>query len=298
MSIMKKKIVASAERLFTDKGYESTSIQDIADDCSIAKGSVYKFFSSKEDLYVEILEERHQTMIEQRQLIQDDASLSPRERYVAEIEYHLQFFLTHSLFVAGARREMPTNGQDRIAEYLFQMRARLMNHNRELLIRQYGEELKPLAWDAVIMFTAISKEYLYLMTSSGKPLPVQEMAPYIAERMDDLIRGLLQRGAKPMLTDTLMAEIAACSPETLRETAHRCKSIVFERVKSTIPELHVPNSRKRELEQVLELLKQEGEGPEPRRFLLLALLNDLAKEHELEPYAIQMRMWVEKLMKE
>jgi len=297
MSITKQKIVASAERLFTDKGYESTSIQDIADDCSIAKGSVYKFFPSKEDIYIEILEERHMTMIEQRERIQENASLSPRERYVEEIEYQLQFFLTHKLFVTNTHRETPAHEHDRIGPYLFQMRARLMNYNRELLVRHYGEELRPLAWDAVIMFTAIAKEYLFLMTASGKPLPVQELAPYIAERMEDLIRGLLQGGVKPMLTDNLMAEIAACSPETLRETALRCKGIVFDRIASTIPDLNVPNSRKRELEQVLELLKQEGQEPQPRRFLLLALLNELAKEHELEPYAIQMRMWVEKLMK-
>jgi len=297
MSIVKTKIVASAERLFTEKGYESTSIQDIADDCSIAKGSVYKFFPSKEDLYIEILEERQLTLIEQRERIREDASLSPRERYVAEIECQLQFFLTHRLFVTNGCRQPPPYSHDRIGPYLFRMRARLMNSNRELLVRQYGEELRPLAWDAVVIFTAIANEYLLLMTSADKPLSVQELAAYIAGCMDDLVRGLLKREAKPMLADPLMAEISACSPESLREKVQRCKDVMFGRVASTIPELNVPNSRKRELEQVLELLKQEAEVPEPRRFLLLALLNELAKEHELAPYALQMRSWVEKFMK-
>ncbi|WP_182301028.1 hypothetical protein [Cohnella cholangitidis] len=30
--------------------------------------------------------------------------------------------------------------------------------------------------------------------------------------------------------------------------------------------------------------------PAPRRFLLLALLNELVKEHELAPYAVQKRI--------
>ncbi|THF83779.1 TetR/AcrR family transcriptional regulator [Cohnella fermenti] len=297
MSIMKKKIVESAERLFTEKGYDATSIQDIADDCSIAKGSLYKFFSSKEDLFIEILEERRLEMIEQMERIHEAASLSSRERYVAEIERQLQFLLTHKLFVTNARGERMPQENDRIGPYLFQMRARLMNYNRELLVRQYGEELRQLSWDAVVMLTAMAKEFLFQVAASGKPLSVQELSPYIAERMDDLVQGLLKREVKPMLTDTLMAEIASCSPETLRETAQRCKNLVLERIASTIAELQVPNSRKRDLEQVVELLKQEGENPEPRRFLLLALLNELAKERELEPYALQMRMWVEKLVK-
>ncbi|TNJ59087.1 TetR/AcrR family transcriptional regulator [Paenibacillus hemerocallicola] len=296
MSIFKKKIMASAERLFTEKGYEATSIQDIADDCSIAKGSMYKFFPSKEDLYIEILEDRHQTMIEETDRIHDNASLSPREQFVEEIAYQLGYFMSHGFFVTNSRRELPPQTNDRISPHIFRMRARLLNYNRLLLIRQYGEALEPYGWDAVIILNAIAKEYLYLITAKSKPLSVRELAVYIAERMDDLVAGMLARGSCPMLTRDQMTEYAVDEPETVRQSMERCKGMVFERVASTIRELSVPNVRKRELEQVLELLKEEAQQEEPRRFLLHALLNDLGAEHELMPYASQMRMWVEKLL--
>jgi hypothetical protein len=198
--------------------------------------------------------------------------------------------------VTNSRRELPPQTNDRISPHIFRMRARLLNYNRLLLIRQYGEALEPYGWDAVIILNAIAKEYLYLITAKSKPLSVRELAVYIAERMDDLVAGMLARGSCPMLTRDQMTEYAVDEPETVRQSMERCKGMVFERVASTIRELSVPNVRKRELEQVLELLKEEAQKEEPRRFLLHALLNDLGAEHELMPYASQMRMWVEKLL--
>ena len=44
------KIMASAAKVFNEKGFDSTSIQDIADDAGIAKGTIYYYVEKKEDL--------------------------------------------------------------------------------------------------------------------------------------------------------------------------------------------------------------------------------------------------------
>lgn len=53
-------ILEAAARVFHEKGYESTSIQDIADSVGILKGSLYYYISSKEDLLYEIIQGVHQ----------------------------------------------------------------------------------------------------------------------------------------------------------------------------------------------------------------------------------------------
>src|SRR3954467_1105093 len=53
-------ILEAAARVFHEKGYESTSIQDIADAGGILKGSLYYYITSKEDLLYEILQDVHQ----------------------------------------------------------------------------------------------------------------------------------------------------------------------------------------------------------------------------------------------
>src|SRR4029077_17243643 len=51
----KQEVCDAAARVFHEKGYGSSSIQDIADGVGILKGSLYYYIDSKEDLLYEIL---------------------------------------------------------------------------------------------------------------------------------------------------------------------------------------------------------------------------------------------------
>ena len=56
--LRREAIVRTAERLFFEKGYEETSIQDILDELSISKGGFYHHFDSKIALLGEICRQR------------------------------------------------------------------------------------------------------------------------------------------------------------------------------------------------------------------------------------------------
>ena len=49
-------ILASARSLFRTRGFEATSIDDIAEGAGVAKGAVYHHFESKEAIFTEVLE--------------------------------------------------------------------------------------------------------------------------------------------------------------------------------------------------------------------------------------------------
>ncbi len=51
----KELIINTAQKLFAEKGFHSTSINDIAKQASISKGLMYNYFLSKEELLVELL---------------------------------------------------------------------------------------------------------------------------------------------------------------------------------------------------------------------------------------------------
>jgi TetR/AcrR family transcriptional regulator, cholesterol catabolism regulator len=57
-------VLDAAARVFHEKGYDATTIQDIADEVGILKGSVYYYISSKEDVLFEVLEEVHRAAIQ------------------------------------------------------------------------------------------------------------------------------------------------------------------------------------------------------------------------------------------
>lgn len=50
-------ILASAKHLFSEKGFESTTVEAIAARAELGKGTIYSYFQSKEEIYIAILEE-------------------------------------------------------------------------------------------------------------------------------------------------------------------------------------------------------------------------------------------------
>ena len=51
-----QQILASAVALFIEKGYQNTKIIDIAEAAGVGKGTVYEYFSGKEELLLMVLE--------------------------------------------------------------------------------------------------------------------------------------------------------------------------------------------------------------------------------------------------
>lgn len=55
--IRRKEIIASARKLFQSRGIRNTSMNDIAENIGIAKGLVYYYFASKDELMRAVLDE-------------------------------------------------------------------------------------------------------------------------------------------------------------------------------------------------------------------------------------------------
>ena len=53
------KILAAALRLFSDRGYAGTSVQDIVGEARVTKPALYYYFPSKSDLYQALLDRAH-----------------------------------------------------------------------------------------------------------------------------------------------------------------------------------------------------------------------------------------------
>lgn len=53
----RERIIAAAARLFGDKGYHDTTTAEIAEAAGVAAGTIYIYFSSKEELLVAVFEE-------------------------------------------------------------------------------------------------------------------------------------------------------------------------------------------------------------------------------------------------
>jgi AcrR family transcriptional regulator len=70
-------ILDSAEKLFVEKGYAATSINDIAEEADFSRTSIYQYFSSKEEIYLHILERYTEPLTERLQQATADAPTVP-----------------------------------------------------------------------------------------------------------------------------------------------------------------------------------------------------------------------------
>ncbi len=61
--IKKRNVLHQSARLFYYKGYKNTSVSDILNECSIAKGSFYYYFKSKDDLLISVIEFHTENLI-------------------------------------------------------------------------------------------------------------------------------------------------------------------------------------------------------------------------------------------
>jgi AcrR family transcriptional regulator len=55
-AMTRQRLVEEAERLFHERGYAATSLEQIADAAEVTKGAIYGHFSSKEDLLLSAIE--------------------------------------------------------------------------------------------------------------------------------------------------------------------------------------------------------------------------------------------------
>ncbi len=90
-SVRKNRIMEEAKKLFAEKGYHPVTVEEVAEACGVAKGTLYLYFKSKADLFIEIFVEAHKNIIEQaRKIIGSGKSF---EEVISEIFDYFEEFI-------------------------------------------------------------------------------------------------------------------------------------------------------------------------------------------------------------
>lgn len=81
----RNEILDIANKLFNEKGYDNTSVQDIINEVGIAKGTLYYYFKSKEEIMNGIIENISDKLLKASRKIAEDKNLSVYEKLVKSI---------------------------------------------------------------------------------------------------------------------------------------------------------------------------------------------------------------------
>jgi AcrR family transcriptional regulator len=73
------KILDSAEAIFSEQGYEKTQLEEVAARAGFTRGAIYAHYSSKEDLFLALMEQRvHTKFTAVRKLIESEPEIGKR----------------------------------------------------------------------------------------------------------------------------------------------------------------------------------------------------------------------------
>lgn len=92
-SIKKAWILDKAETLFWQKGYQSTSMTDIARACGCRPGNIYNYFKSKEDILYGVIRDITSQMIAQIKPLGEDTTTCPVDLLKRLIKTHFSFLV-------------------------------------------------------------------------------------------------------------------------------------------------------------------------------------------------------------
>jgi len=86
----RKRIVDAARQVFFEQGFERANLDEVARRAGLAKGTIYRHFESKAELYVEILAQNADTFVERMTRVID-----PRVPAADQIRHLARFYFDH-----------------------------------------------------------------------------------------------------------------------------------------------------------------------------------------------------------
>ncbi len=90
----RRKILDAARAVFFEEGFEKANLDEVARRASIAKGTIYRYFESKAELYVEVLLHNADVFDERLQAALDE-SLGPEEQIRRLGRFYFDHYTTH-----------------------------------------------------------------------------------------------------------------------------------------------------------------------------------------------------------
>jgi AcrR family transcriptional regulator len=193
-------IIATAERLFATKGYNGTSVRDIAEDAGVNVAMISYYFGSKEKLMQAVFEERTSHIITRiEELLQDD-SLSPLEKVFALIDDYVARILHKQQFMKIMLVEQMFEKNTVVTDSINIMKKR----NGEFIEKLIKDGQKKNAFknniDSVMLMSTlvgtlmqmfINKDY-YRFYNNLEAMPDEEYEQLYKKKMIDHTRNVIQ----------------------------------------------------------------------------------------------------------
>lgn len=179
---MKRKITDKSIELFEQKGFTQTSIQDIVNELNVTKGTFYYYYSSKEQLLMDIHLEYIDELLAKQARIIEDSSTSNKEKIVGLITQLIEDIASKGPHGRVFFREIRHLANDNIA--IVKEKRNQVRFNIENVIQagiETGEFKGKLQADVVSFAVLSLTNYSYQWFKPGGEMSTKDLINYYTE---------------------------------------------------------------------------------------------------------------------
>jgi AcrR family transcriptional regulator len=269
-----KIIIKSGMKLFAQKGFSSTSVQEIATESGISKGAFYLHFKSKDDLLLSILEYIFET-IDSSLLVFENQDLSPRDKFIKQLTAFFGTFIGHKEFLTMLSKEQAIPRNEEIKKLFFKKRFESHLLYRKGIVSIYGDQIEPFSIDLALILEGLFQSYVGLLIIEPTEFEIEKLSHFLMRRMDSIVKDIPSE--EPFLTEEKLGKIIKNSNLFFETTDIHT---IVQKMRNEIEKME----NREALEISLEVLEEEVNKKNPRIPVIKGMLSNFKGISPLENY--------------
>lgn len=279
MNQRKRKVAEVALKLFIEKGFQQTSIQEIIDKANISKGTFYNYFTSKNDCIAEILENIRYHASQQRVAVQIGKDPQDREVLIEQITILMKLNEQHNLRTLF--ENILSSSQPELKKLVLQHRVIEMEWFANRLIDVLGEDVREYSTEASVLFFGMLQYLLFTLNVTNSSYSLHDLISTILSYIEALITQMKKNGG------TILDNYAI---DLLQTHVHK-KVVTKTKIVEMAGQLKDQYNFNEEQQDLLDVILSELERDRIRKIVVQKLLKPLLQLFEETPIASQVQMF-------
>ncbi|MGG1654168.1 TetR/AcrR family transcriptional regulator [Paenibacillus sp. NRS-1783] len=284
MESKKNDILQAAIRLFSRKGYSSTSVEEIAKESGMAKASFYKYFQGKEELPLEMCIILENNIEQDIRALYSKPDLTNHDKLHRFIVLYLKNIVENKVYLMIDMPEpsMLIFQNEQLNGAFEQHEYKLYKWVRDCLIDVFGPEIEDHAWDMTFVLKSIVFEYIRFFADRMNDETVEQLAQFIIFLSRSLVANLNNADSIPHLFRSKQGWLPESTLSNPFDQGRQINGLLHSLEDSILLSSWSSKEEKQEYQQIAALLKEEALKPNPQIGLLKALFSYLEQRKELK----------------
>ncbi|MFD1036822.1 TetR/AcrR family transcriptional regulator [Virgibacillus byunsanensis] len=277
MNVKKMKLIESGIKLFAEKGYHKTSIQEIANEAGVSKGAFYLYFQSKEDFIV-MAYQFYNTQISERIELVKAEQLPAKESLAKQIDVFTEYIYNYKDFIIMHLRENISFGQN-TDKLILQMKMQNFHWIRENISAIYGDTINGFLVDTIIQLEGLMHGYFKWIVIDDIAIEDKKVGGFLVKRLDDIVKGMLEQDDRPLIT---MENIPEAYLDLQQNQVNEQEvSKLLSTIKTKINQLQLSTEKQQQLHEVVDIVLHEVVKNNPKLIMIQGMLAHFQRIPEL-----------------